>query len=391
MRNKVPMIKWGMTLAASCCLAFPAVAAQSANYSAPPGVFANGGLSSSSASFKQTGVLGYTFAQAGSSASYQGGIAIGALLPPLLSAVLNLNTATLTFASQNVGVASAAQTVTLSNTGTAALSISNMVASGDFAQGNNCGTSVAVGASCTLTITFAPTVAGARTGAVSITSNVSANPVVISLAGTGVLPPPAIVMNLAASWNLLGNSVNAPLTVATTFGNVANVSTVWKWVPATSRWAFYTPSLADGGAAYAAGKGYDFLTVINGGEGFWVNAKTAFTAQLPVGVAVSSSAFADQPTPPNNLPLGWSLIAIGDSRTPKTFASAISAATPTVGVVPSSFTTLWAWDSALLNWYFYAPSLDNTGGLQGYITTKGYLNFGTKLLDPGTGFWVNHP
>lgn len=45
-------------------------------------------------------------------------------------------------------------------------------------------------------------------------------------------------------------------------------------------WAFYTPSLTTAAlAAYAAGKGYDVLTTINSGEGFWVNAKISFTAQ----------------------------------------------------------------------------------------------------------------
>jgi chitodextrinase len=202
----------------------------------------------------------------------------------------------------------------------------------------------------------------------------------------------AVALNLVASWNLLGNSVNAPLTVAASFGNAVDVSKVWKWVPATSKWAFYTPSLADGGAAYALSKGYDFLTVINGGEGFWVNAKVAFTTQLPIGAAVNTSAFADQMLTPNMLPLGWSLISIGDNRVPRSFVNAIALTPPaTPNVVATSLTTLWAWDSALSNWYFYAPSLDNSGGLDAYITTKGYLNFGTKVLDPAMGFWVNHP
>jgi len=59
--------------------------------------------------------------------------------------------------------------------------------------------------------------------------------------------------------------------------------------------------------------------------------------------------------------------------------------------VATSITTLWAWDAAQTNWYFYAPSLDNSGGLAAYIATKGYLNFGTGTLSPTTGFWVNKP
>ena len=199
-------------------------------------------------------------------------------------------------------------------------------------------------------------------------------------------------IDFSSGWNLLGNSVNLPITVATTFGNAANVATVWKWVPATSRWAFYTPTLTDGGAAYALSKGYDFLTVINGGEGFWVNAKVTFSSPLTAGAAISSSAFADKQIPPNSLPPGWSLISTGDNPSPRNFANAIALTPPvTPAVAAMSLTTLWAWDSVQANWYFYAPSLDNSAGLGAYIASKGYLDFGTKTLATGMGFWVNHP
>ena len=202
----------------------------------------------------------------------------------------------------------------------------------------------------------------------------------------------AAPLNLVSSWNLLGNSVNIPITVATDFGNAANVTTVWKWVPATAKWAFYTPSMADGGAAYAASKGYDFLTVINGGEGFWVNAKAAFTAQQPAGAAFTTSSFQDPLNPPNPLAPGWSLIAVGGSPTPVAFNNGIGSTPPAVGAaIPANLTSLWAWDSALLNWYFYAPSLDANNTLATYITSKNYLGFGAKPLDPAMGFWVNRP
>lgn len=217
------------------------------------------------------------------------------------------------------------------------------------------------------------------------------------LVSTNVSPPPALsptggtALNLTSAWNLLGNSANAPLTVASAFGNAANVATVWKWVPATGRWAFYTPMQADNGAAYAASKGYDFLTTINGGEGFWVNANTAFTAQLPAGIAITTGNFKDQLTLPNKLPAGWSLISVGDNPTPAAFNNNLAATPPTTGTLLPNLTTLWAWDSTLSNWYFYAPSLDNSGALATYIASKSYLNFGTRTLGPAMGFWVNHP
>jgi len=209
------------------------------------------------------------------------------------------------------------------------------------------------------------------------------------------------LLNLVPGWNLVGNS-SAQLFVSNAFGNPSNVSTVWKWENTGNNanitypaWAFYTPTLADGGQAYAASKGYDFLTTINGGEGFWVNAIAAFSASMPSeGLEVFSAYFKYGANPFFPLPSGWSLISVGDNPTPRIFANAI-ALTQTVSpaVAATSLTTLWAWDSSSTNWYFYAPSLDNAGTLTNYITSKGYLDFTAKgkTLDPTTGFWVNHP
>jgi len=214
--------------------------------------------------------------------------------------------------------------------------------------------------------------------------------------------PAGTTLNFVTGWNLVGNSVNAPLTVATAFSSTTNVSTVWKWEPTGTNtsisypaWAFYAPSLSTTAlATYAASKGYDVLTTINAGEGFWVNAKAAFTASLPSGTAIASSAFADQSTGANSLPQGWSLIATGDNPTPRSFVNTIALTQPlSPAVAATSISTLWAWDSVNTNWYFYAPSLDNSSGLANYITTKSYEDFTakSKTLDATTGFWVNHP
>ena len=195
-------------------------------------------------------------------------------------------------------------------------------------------------------------------------------------------------LKLVAGWNLLGNSTSAALNVAATFGSATDVASVWKWTAASAKWAFYTPLQADGGAAYAASKGYDLLTTINNGEGFWVNAKQAFTTQLPVANAVASASFT-------SLPFGWNLIAVGDSPTPLGFNNALSLTPPQAGTISPNVNSLWAWDSGVSKWYFYAPSLQAAGGsaLVDFIAGKAYLDFtsGNRLLDPGMGFWVYKP
>ena len=93
--------------------------------------------------------------------------------------------ASLTFAAQTVGTASSAQSVTLINYGRATLGITRIATSGDFSQTHTCGSSLAVLASCTISVTFTPTQQGSRAGTLSITDNAPGSPQTVSLSGTG--------------------------------------------------------------------------------------------------------------------------------------------------------------------------------------------------------------
>ena len=97
-----------------------------------------------------------------------------------------LSSSTLIFTSQTVGATSASQSVTLTNSGTAALSISSIAASGDFAETNTCGSSVAASGSCTIAVTFTPTVVGTRTGSLTVTDNASGSPQTVGLTASAV-------------------------------------------------------------------------------------------------------------------------------------------------------------------------------------------------------------
>ena len=194
-------------------------------------------------------------------------------------------------------------------------------------------------------------------------------------------------------WNLLGNGTTAPIDVFSKLNDDNNVQTVWKWNAATSTWAFYTPVQADGGAAYAASKGYEPLTTIYPGEGYWVNAKASFS--LPASLATSYSYSNLMSTSATAMLSGWNLLSIGDVISPSVFNLNLSLVPPTTGNIPENVTTLWAWDAVSENpgWYFYSPYLDGKGTLQSYIASKGYKDFATKAfkLQDGVGFWVNNP
>src|SRR5947209_4397548 len=132
----------------------------------------------------------------------------------LNSAQAFLSSSSLSFASQSVGTVSVAQTVTVSNTGTATLLFSSIAASGDFIQSNNCGSSLAMGASCTISVSFQPGAIGTRAGALTITDNAPGSAQTVTLSGTGVGVPQALLApaNLSFS-NQSVNTVSAVQTV----------------------------------------------------------------------------------------------------------------------------------------------------------------------------------
>jgi Bacterial Ig-like domain (group 2)/Abnormal spindle-like microcephaly-assoc'd, ASPM-SPD-2-Hydin len=108
--------------------------------------------------------------------------------PSALAQRASLSNTTRSFGSVGIGSTSAAKSVTLSNSASVALSVSSIAVTGDYAQTNTCGSSVAARGSCTINITFTPTVAGSRPGTVTITDNATNSPQTITLTGTGVAP-----------------------------------------------------------------------------------------------------------------------------------------------------------------------------------------------------------
>lgn len=98
-----------------------------------------------------------------------------------------LSADTLTFSRQFEGTTSAAESIRLSNSGTATLSITSIAATGDFAETNTCTATLAPGASCKISVTFMP---GANTGdlagTLSVTDNAAGSPQTVALSGTGI-------------------------------------------------------------------------------------------------------------------------------------------------------------------------------------------------------------
>ena len=105
---------------------------------------------------------------------------------PVSSApAVSLSTTSVGFGSVTLGL-TATQTVTLTNSGNAALSVGTLSSSQPaFTAGSNCPTSLAAGAHCALSLSFTPALAGAYSGTVTLQTNASNSPHAITVSGTG--------------------------------------------------------------------------------------------------------------------------------------------------------------------------------------------------------------
>ena len=104
------------------------------------------------------------------------------------AATIRLSPLSLTFGNQTVGTTSAKQIITLTNRATVSLNIASIAASGDFSATNMCGAVVPPAENCTISVSFTPTLAGARTGAITISDDAPGSPHRVTLTGTGLGP-----------------------------------------------------------------------------------------------------------------------------------------------------------------------------------------------------------
>jgi sugar lactone lactonase YvrE len=108
------------------------------------------------------------------------------------SPTATLSASAVSFGSVAVGSVSPEQTVTITNHGDASLTIRGITLAGtdpmSFAIQNDCGTTLAIGASCAINMIFWPQTTGKLTASVTITDNAGNSPQTISLSGTGVTP-----------------------------------------------------------------------------------------------------------------------------------------------------------------------------------------------------------
>ncbi|MET0167284.1 MAG: choice-of-anchor D domain-containing protein, partial [Vicinamibacterales bacterium] len=151
------------------------------------------------------------------------------------SPAISLSATSVTFASQTLGTTSAAQTVTVSNTGTAVLNLTALTfggaASAEFARGGTCqvGANVAAGGSCSLQVTFTPAASGARNATLTISHNAASGTSTLTLVGTGALAPAAASVTpttLSFTQTINTTSLAQAVTVSNTGGQPLTLSAI---------------------------------------------------------------------------------------------------------------------------------------------------------------------
>jgi len=94
----------------------------------------------------------------------------------------------ISFPQEATGTTSSGYTVTVTNKLPATLNLSSIQTTAPFAQTNDCGTSLGVGQSCKINVTFSPTAVKYYSGSLTITDDASTSPQIVGLNGNGVVP-----------------------------------------------------------------------------------------------------------------------------------------------------------------------------------------------------------
>jgi hypothetical protein len=143
---------------------------------------------------------------------------------PAQTYLLSASTSSLSFGNALVG-SNAAQTMTVTNSGTGSVTISQAAVSGAgfSVSGFTGAVTLAAGQSLTLTVGFAPATAGSAAGSLSVVSSATNSPATIALSGTGVQPQISMSPASASFGNVtVGASSSQVLTIKNT--GTANLS-----------------------------------------------------------------------------------------------------------------------------------------------------------------------
>jgi Bacterial Ig-like domain (group 3)/FG-GAP-like repeat len=202
----------------------------------------------------------------------------------------------LAFGSQSVFSTSASATQTVANYGNVTLAFSSApVASGDFAiaPGNTCGVvSLAAGATCSLSLSFTPSVVGARSGSVTFSDNASPSTQTLVLSGTGTQVASTVLLSGSPDPSTFGSAVAFTATVP------AQATGIVTFMDGGS--TLGTGTVSGGSASFSISSlnaGTHSITAVYGGDTNFTGSTSTVLSQT-VNHASSTTTLALSPTTP---------------------------------------------------------------------------------------------
>ncbi|HEY6292801.1 MAG TPA: choice-of-anchor D domain-containing protein [Terriglobia bacterium] len=243
-----------------------------------------------------------------------------------VTSVVSLSPASLNFADQAVGINSAPLQVTLANSGAGPLTISSVSLGGsnpaDFSQTNTCGTSVAGGANCTISVSFTPAASGGASATLSVSDNATGSPQTVSLTGTGVSPAVSFspsTLNFGSQ--IVGTKSSTPQTVEVTNTGNATLTVNSITVSGTNASEFVLLQQSPCGASIGAGT--------------TCSIPLNFKPQMPGARSATLSIADNAPGSPQTVALSGTGASFSLSTSPSTATvNPGSGATYTVSVTP---------------------------------------------------------
>jgi len=260
------------------------------------------------------------------------------------STTASVSPTSLAFGNQTVGTQSAAQSVTLSNTGSSTLTISSITFTGadasDFAQTDTCGSTLAANTNCTISVTFTPAAAGARTATLNVTDNASNSPQTASLSGTGVAAPNFSLTATTPASVTAGSNTTSTVTVSPVNGFTGAVALTVSGLPSGATGTFSPTSISGGSGSStltistttstAAGS---YTLTITGTSGSLIQTTNVTLTVTVVAVSISPTTASVQTTKTQQ----FTATVTGTSNTAVTWeVNAVTGGNSTVGTISTS-------------------------------------------------------
>jgi hypothetical protein len=285
-----------------------------------------------------------------------------------------LSPQSLSFAPQEVGTTSTAQQITLTNNGDQPLTSIAVKTTGDFTAVNNCGTLLQGNATCSISITYAPTIAGAETGTLTVTDEFHSQ--TVALSGTGLAPPGASALPASINFGgyALGTTSGAQIVTVTNSGGyaLANLAAVVS--------AGFALASNNCSATLAIGATCQLgVTFTPAAAGPATGTLTVSAANLPTSLTVALSGAGDD----FSLAVSGSSSAIITSGQTATFPLQLAGLGGTSGTVAFSCTGAPQNSTCSLNPATIAVNGQNTSSVTASIVTGVATSTSSVLTHPG--------